>query len=149
MEDNYPKAYKEIVEILKYVPEENVNKIPKEIRDMFEAKQDKDYNFKIDTEKSFDEQILLEETKAILANIFRDYWATPYQRDRILAKERYDKKKEEEEKEKKYNPNDLFKNDDKIIQENKQEQINNLPIEIKKEKFYQKLIKLIKKIFHF
>ena len=26
MEDNYSKAYKEIVEILKYVPEESVNK---------------------------------------------------------------------------------------------------------------------------
>ena len=36
MEDNYSKAYKEIVEILKYVPEESVNKIPQEMRKMFE-----------------------------------------------------------------------------------------------------------------
>ena len=49
MEDNYSKAYKEIVEILKYVPEESVNKIPKEMRDMFEAEQLKTYNFQIDT----------------------------------------------------------------------------------------------------
>lgn len=70
MEDNYAKAYKEIVEILKYVPEENVNKIPKEMRDMFEAEQLKTYNFQIDTEKPFEEQELLEETKAILDNIF-------------------------------------------------------------------------------
>ncbi len=70
MEDNYAKAYKEIVEILKYVPEENVNKIPKEMRDMFEAEQLKTYNFQIDTEKTFEEQELLEETKAILDNIF-------------------------------------------------------------------------------
>lgn len=28
MEDNYPKAYKEVIEILKYVPQESVNKIP-------------------------------------------------------------------------------------------------------------------------
>ena len=100
MEDNYSKAYKEIVEILKYVPEESVNKIPKEMRDMFEAEQLKTYNFQIDTKKTFEEQELLEETKAILANIFRDYWATPYQKERIEAKEKYDRQKLEEEKKK-------------------------------------------------
>ena len=29
MEENYHKAYKEVIEILKYVPQESVNKIPK------------------------------------------------------------------------------------------------------------------------
>ena len=81
MEDNYKKAYKEIVEILKYVPEESINKIPQEMRNMFEEKQLKTYDFQIDTNKTFDEQELLKETKAILANIFRDYWATPYQKE--------------------------------------------------------------------
>ena len=72
MEDNYQKAYKEILEILKYVPEESVKKIPQEMRDMFEKEQLKTYDFQIDTNKTFEEQELLEETKAILANIFRD-----------------------------------------------------------------------------
>ena len=36
-------------------------------------------------------------TKAILANIFRDYWAAPYQKERIEAKEKYDLKKLEAE----------------------------------------------------
>ena len=92
MEDNYSKAYKEIVEILKYVPEESVNKIPKEMRDMFEAEQLKTYNFQIDTEKPFEEQEILEETKAILANIFRDYWATDEQKARIIEKENNEEK---------------------------------------------------------
>lgn len=109
MEDNYQKAYKEILEILKYVPEESVKKIPQEMRDMFEKEQLKTYDFQIDTSKTFEEQELLEETKAILANIFRDYWATDYQRERILAKEDYDKQKREEERRKKYNPDDIFK----------------------------------------
>ena len=46
----------------------------------------------------FEEQNLLDETKAILANIFRDYWASEYQRERILAKEKYDLQKLEEKK---------------------------------------------------
>ena len=68
MEDNYKKAYKEVVEILKFVSKENVDKIPKEMLDMFEEEQDKEYNFKVDTTKSFEEQLLLEETKAIFSN---------------------------------------------------------------------------------
>ena len=112
MKDNYPKAYKEVIEILKYVPEKSVNKIPQTMLDTFKAKMDKEYNFIVDINKAFEEQELLEETKAIFANIFRDYWATPYQKERIEAKEKYDLKQEENQKQEKYNPNDLFKKAD-------------------------------------
>ena len=84
-ENNYLKAYKEVVEILKYVPEESVNKIPKKMLEMFNNNMDNTYEFKVDISKDFDEQNLLEETKAIFANIFRDYWATSYQKERIEA----------------------------------------------------------------
>ena len=150
MENNYPKAYKEVVEILKYVPKESVNKIPQTMIDTFNAKMDNTYNFSIDINKSFEEQELLEETKAILANIFRDYWATPYQKERIQAKERYDREKIEEEKCAKYN-SDIFKTKESNKPENKVEEekinSNNLPIEVKKEKFYKKIINFFKKIF--
>lgn len=158
MEDNYSKAYKEIVEILKYVPEENVNKIPKEMRDMFEAEQLKTYNFQIDTEKHFEEQELLEETKAILANIFRDYWATDYQKARIIEKENQDREEWEKQKREKYNPNDIFKNKNTSTNDNKinqdvQEQLNeeynkNLPMEVQKQNIFQRLLSFIKKLIH-
>ena len=132
MEENYHKAYKEVIEILKYVPQESVNKIPKTMLETFEKKMDKDYVFNVDINKSFEEQNLLEETKDIFAVIFRDYWSTPYQRERIKAKEKYDRQKIEEEKANKYNPNDIFKNKEKdnvVVN-------NNLPVEIKKENFF-------------
>ena len=156
MEDNYSKAYKEIVEILKYVPEESVNKLPKEMRDMFEAEQLKTYNFQIDTEKNFEEQELLEETKAILANIFRDYWATDYQKARIIEKENQDREEWERQKREKYNPNDIFKNrntttKDNDISQDIQEQLNeeynkNLPMEVQKQNIFQRLLSFIKKL---
>lgn len=142
MEENYHKAYKEVIEILKYVPQESVDKIPKTMLETFEKKMDKDYVFNVDINKSFEEQNLLEETKDIFAVIFRDYWATPYQRERIKAKEKYDRQKIEEEKANKYNPDDIFKNKEKdnvVVN-------NNLPVEIKKENFFKKLISFIKKI---
>ena len=126
MENNYPKAYKEVVEILKYVPKESVKKIPQTMIDTFNAKMDNTYNFSIDINKSFEEQELLDETKAILANIFRDYWATQYQKERIQTKERYDREKIEEEKREKYN-SDIFKakESNKTQNDNSKDAINN------------------------
>ena len=54
MEDNYPRAYKEVMEILKFVPKESVDKIPQTMIDTFKAKMDNDYNFKVDTNKSLE-----------------------------------------------------------------------------------------------
>ncbi|MBR2743979.1 MAG: hypothetical protein IKE01_01605 [Clostridia bacterium] len=147
MENNYPKAYKEVIEILKYVPKESVDKIPQTMINTFNAKMDNTYNFTIDVNKPFEEQVLLEETKAILANIFRDYWATPHQKERIEAHERYEWQKIEEEKRIKYNP-DIFNRDNET--ENNAEELssNNLPVEMKKEKFFERIVKFFRKIFH-
>lgn len=108
MENVYAKAYREVVEILNFVPKESVDKIPKKIIETFKKNMDKNYEFKIDMNKNFEEQELLGETKDILANIFRDYWATPYQKERIEAKERLDRAKIEEKKKEKYNVNEIF-----------------------------------------
>lgn len=153
MEDNYPKAYKEVIEVLNYVPKESIDKLPQTMIDTFKTKMDNDYDFKIDINKSFEEQNLLEETKAIFANIFRDYWATAYQKERIEAKEKYDRQKSENEKKEKYNPTNIFKNKEliehaKLISLNESNNFErNLPVEIKVEKFYYKLIEFIKKLF--
>lgn len=69
MEDNYAKAYKEVIEILNFVPKESVDKIPETMLEVFKTKMDKDWDFKVDINKSFDEQNLLDETKAIFANL--------------------------------------------------------------------------------
>ena len=139
MEDNYPKAYKEVMEILNFVPKESVDKIPQTMLDTFNAKMDNNYNFKVDINKSFEEQNLLEETKAIFSNIFRDYWAMPEQKERIEIKEIYDRQKNEEEKKKKYDIDDMFRN-------RKKENI--LPVEIKKENFFEKIFNFFKKLFN-
>ena len=110
MEDTYEKAYKEVIELLKFFPKESIKKIPKEKLEIYLKNMDKTYDYKVDVTKSFAEQKMLSKTRAIFANIFRDYWATDYQRERILIKENYEKEKKEEEKRKKFNPDNIFKN---------------------------------------
>lgn len=147
----YSMAYKEVIEILKYVPDEDVAKIPQEKIDFYKKHMDNEYDYKIDETKDFSEQTISETTEAILACIFRDYWATPYQRERILAKERYDLEKLEEEKREKNNPDNIFKkNDDneKFSLNNELYENTTLPIEVKKERFYEKIINFLKNLFH-
>lgn len=110
MEDTYERACTEVIELLKFFPKESVEKIPKKELEVYLYKRDKSYNYKVDKSKSFEEQKMSDKTKAIFANIFRDYWASDYQRERILAKENYDNQKREEERRNKYNPDDIFKN---------------------------------------
>ena len=110
MEETYEKACTEVIELLKCFPKESVEKIPKEELEVYLLKRDKNYNYKVDKTKSFEEQRMSNKTRAIFANIFKKYWATDYQRERILAKEKYDKEKREEEKRAQYNPNNIFKN---------------------------------------
>lgn len=140
----YAMAYTEVIEILKHVPDEDVNKIPKEKLEFYKANMDTEYKYKLDMTKEFEEQEISDITKAILANIFRDYWATSYQKERIEAKEKYDIEKLEEEKREKYNPDNVFKNNkEETFVEN-----TNLPVEIKKKTFFKKLISFIKGLFN-
>lgn len=145
MENNYPKAYKEVIEILRYVPQESINKIPQTMIDTFKTKMDKEYDFKVNVDKSFEEQELLDETKAIFANIFRDYWATPYQKEKIETKEKNDREKMEKEKRRKYSPDDIFKN--RKSTNLKQEEVKNNLI-IHKENRIKKILDKIKKMLY-
>lgn len=110
MEETYEKACTEVIELLKFFPKESVEKIPKKELEVYLLKRDKSYVYKVDKTKTFEEQKMSNKTKAIFANIFKKYWATDYQRERILAKEKFDKEKIEEEKRAKYNPDEIFKN---------------------------------------
>ena len=140
----YAMAYTEVIEILKYVPDEDVKKIPEEKLEFYKTNMDKEYSYKLDMTKEFEEQEMSNITKAILANIFRDYWATPYQKERIEAKEKYDLEKLEAEKREKYNPDNIFKNkkEEAVVED------TNLPVEVKKETFFKKLISFIKGLFN-
>ena len=112
--DNYNKAYKEVDTILSYMPEENVNQIPLNMRNMFKEKMDKSHEFSIDETKPFESQVMLPETMAILANLFRDYWATPEQREMIIQSEKEEAAKLQAS-EKQYDAKDMFS---KIEREN-------------------------------
>lgn len=106
----YANAYSEVLEILKYIPKEDYDKIDKELIDVFLTNHNVEYIFKYNPKKTLNEQDVSKKAKTIIAILFRDYWSTDVQRQRILAKEKYDLEKEEQRKKELYNPDELFKN---------------------------------------
>ena len=143
-----PKAYKEVIEILKYIPEIDYNKIPKYLIEKFEKDAEKDYNYNVTEFEDFDKQPMLKETKAILAVIFRDYWATEEQREIIRSNEKFDIRKNEEAKRNEYNPDDIFeKRREKDNIEEKSDNNNSLVI-VEETSILKKILNKIKKFFH-
>lgn len=109
VDSKYANAYSEVLEILKYIPKEDYNKIPKTKIDVFKTNANTNYNFIYNPSKTLDEQDVSKIAKGIIAILFRDYWATEIQRERIINKQRNDRIKIEEEKREKYNIDILFK----------------------------------------
>lgn len=140
----YSNAFSEVLEILKYVSKDDYEKIPLDIIELMEDTCSKDFVVKYNPNISLTEQGISEEARTIIAIFFRDYWATEKQREKILLKEKYDNYIEKTEKQKKCNLDNLFKNKQKeTLVEN-----TNLPVEIKKETFFKKLISFIKGLFN-
>ena len=139
------KEYNEVIEILNHIPKDDFKKIPEDLINMFKFNMDMEYEFKYDTKKTLNEQNVSKEAKTIIARLFRDYWATEKQKEKILTKEKYDKQIMEEEIREKYNPDDIFK---KKAEENSavnQSETNLIKYE---ENIFKKLINFIKRIFH-
>lgn len=145
VDNKYVIAYSEVLEILKHIPLEDYNKIPKTKIEFFKTNADNEYTFNYDPSKTLEEQNVSNITKGIIILLFRDYWATEIQRNKIIAKQNYDRMKLEE---KKYNPDNIFinhyKNPFTDNTENNQElaliKTNNM-------KWYKKIWKLIKDFF--
>lgn len=140
--EEYAIAYSEVLEILKYVPAEDYNKIPKEKIRLFKSNAIKDYNFKYNIELTLDEQNVSKRGKAIIAILFRDYWATDEQRNKIKAKQAQDRIKIENDKKEKYNPNDIFGNREKV------ESVKKEALVEYKEGFFVRIINKIKSILN-
>lgn len=139
----YANAYSEVLEILKNISKEDYNKIPIEKINLFNTKANKEYKFQYNPTLTLDEQKVSKRAKAIIAILFRDYWATPEQKERIVSKQNYDRARIENDKRNKYNPNDIFKN--RVKEKTADE--SNLPIEVKKNNFLKKIIDYVRNLF--
>lgn len=106
----YAIAYSEVLEILKHIPLQDYNKIPEDKIKLFKESAKKDYQFEYNPNISLKEQNVSKRGRAIIAILFRDYWTTDIQREKIINKQKKDRLELEEAKKQKYNSDVLFTN---------------------------------------
>ena len=138
-------TYEEIYEILSYMDEATVMKIPKKVLNIIQEKRNSNFKTKIDENDIFNEKNVSKEAIDFLCWIEYTYWMKESRKQKI-NKIKFDKiQKSEEKKREKYNPDNLFKNR-KLNQQEHEIQQEVALVEVK-EKFYIKFIKKLKELF--
>ena len=142
----YANAYSEVLGILKFISKEDYDKIPESKIELFTVNSNKEYNFVYNPEKTLDEQNVSKRAKAIIGILFRDYWATEIQREKIIRKQKNDRLILEEEKKSLYDVDNIFKKRNVSNEEiNVKEEVTEMIVY--KENFITKLLNRIKNLF--
>lgn len=80
----FRQACTEVLEILKYIPKDEYNKIPSDYIRIFNKNASKNSQLKYDMSKTLEEQNVSKMAQVIIAILYRDYWATNEQKIRII-----------------------------------------------------------------
>lgn len=140
------EAYVEVVEILKHMDKKYVAKIPIDLREFFERNASKEYEFHIDLSVPLEQQELKEITISILAMLNINYWCeTEEHRQELLRKYHQNEIKYQEELRKKYNTDNLFKKERKVISSHRQENTDVFPQQYKETKWYHRIYNVMQR----
>ena len=149
MKQEYKEAFTEVNEIIKMMPIELVNKIPSKFREMIVEEKYK--NYIPDIKEPIEKCKLKNETIIILGLIYRDFLCSPDERKKLQEKDARElqevEKAIEEEIREKYNPDDIFKNRNKIVLQEEQPSEETRMTIVQEQKWYKKIFNLIKGLF--
>ena len=149
MKSSYARAYTEVLEILEFLPKEEYNRIPREKIAFYEKYRDKNYNYKFDEKKTLEEQKISKEANAIIVTLFRDFFATQTQKEKLEIILKQNEKKYQKELIEKYNPDNIFKNqitNTKLISNEKI--VKETAIVEYKKSFFEKIKSWFKSLFY-
>ena len=139
--NQYAQAYSEVVCLLKYFPEEYINKLPSKLLEMFEKKSREEFYIKIDVNKSLKEQYICEETKTVLATLNYNYWSNEIEKEKFKRKFIENEQVYQQKLAEKYNPDNLFKNNQEEVS------AENVCMIEYKESWIRKIMNKIKNVF--
>ena len=145
---DYNKRLVEVDEVLKYLSEEDISKIPEDIRQLIKDNKDKEYVWKYDDTKPLKDQNLNRDTIAFLSYLNMEYLLNEDQKQLMQEIHENNEKKLEGAKAEKYSIDDLFSNKSSIPEEVEQKiNIQEQSLVECKESFLKKLFNKIKNLF--
>lgn len=139
LDNRYKSAFKEVSEILKYMDEELVNKIPTKFITFLQENMSKEYDFKINENVALEEQNISREAENILALLYRNYWATEEEKQEFARLDEQERKSNDEKLQK------IFKNT--INEFDKEENKDTQIVNVNNDNFFKKIINKLKKFF--
>ncbi len=146
IKDEYAIAYKQILAILNYIPIEEYRKIPIEKIRFYRHAAKKDYDFVYNVNKTFEEQNISKITESLLAGLYRDYWASDIQRERIINRQNYERKKLGQIKNEGYSIEKIFKQRNEMF--GVDNETNTQLSVVNESSFIKKIINKLKSLFH-
>lgn len=146
MKEIYMDAFSEVNAILNIMPSNLYNKIPLKFKQMISEYKNNSYNPRI--EEPVEDYELKDETKIILSLIYRDFLCSDEEKERLKARDAQKLQEEEEQLREKYNPDDIFKNRNRVVPQEEQPSEETRMTLVQEEKWYQKIFNLIKNLFH-
>lgn len=153
MNKKIAQAYTEVLEIIKYFPEDEFLKIPREKREFYKNNMDKEYKFEIDPMIDLEKQNISSEAKAIIVDLYQKHFATEEENKEINKILLINFEEEEQLKREKYSVDNIFKSKKNVNIESKNEsfeQFSNSTSLIKKdESFWDKFKNFNLKMLHF
>ena len=144
MDKVYQEAFAEVDEILKIMPIDLLSKIPAQFRQIIS--ENKANNYKVEIKEPLEEENLKKETVIVLGLIYRDFLASPDEREELQLKDAEELKRIEQEMQKQYDMENIFKKK----RSNKTSQDDDIPTDLtiyKEPGFLKKLFNLVKGIF--
>ena len=148
---DYAKRLVEVDEVLSYLSEENLNKIPEDVRNLIKENKDKDYTWKFDETKELKDQDLSRDTIIILSYLNMEYLLNEEQKKLMEKIHEFNERKQEKEKQEKYNEDNIFNNKKENFeiqqQKQEQEQVENKSLVEYKDSVFKRIINKIKSFF--
>ena len=146
MERVYEEAFAEVDEVLKLMPIDLLSKIPVKFRQTISENKATNYNVII--QEPLEEQKLKKETIVILGLIYRDFLASPEEREQLQLKDAEELKRIEQKMQEQYNMENIFEKRKKNKKPTKLEGGLSTDLTLYKEPgFFRKFFDMIRGIF--
>lgn len=141
MQDITKQSFCEVYDIINHMDKQMKSKISDKFINFIEKNRDLNYRVDIDYSKSITNQNLLHETKVLLSLIYRDYICDEEKKAQLIKQDNECLMQRGENLKKKYKIKFKEKQDNVI--QNKENTLN----VIEKQKWYTKIVKIIRNIF--
>ena len=100
--NDYAKVFTEVDEILSYLPEELLSKLPARLKNEIKNNKDTEYEFKYNEKKELMNQDIYEQTKDFISLIYIMYICNKTEKRELLEACKENERKKEQSRKRKY-----------------------------------------------